>query len=192
MELRKLRSYIEAIIFASGEPIAIERLSDTLKVEKDTIARTIISLNDFYEENDSALIIVKLENKYQMCTKSEYAEIIRQALDYRRNLPLSQAALEVLAIVAYNQPVTKAFIEQVRGVDCSGVVTSLVSKQLIEEAGRLELPGRPISYKTTSNFLRCFSLDSIEKLPPLPSKEEISAEEGFSDQEIEDMELQEV
>lgn len=181
MELRKLRSSIEAILFASGEPISIDRLSDVLGVEKETIAKTITTINDKYEEQNSAIIILKLENKYQMCTRGEYAEIISKALDYRRNMQLSQAALEVLAIIAYNQPVTRSFVEQVRGVDCTGVVSSLIAKELIEEAGRLDLPGRPISYKTTSNFLRCFGMDSIEKLPPLPSTD--SLDDSLQDNE---------
>ena len=106
-----------------------------------------------------------------MISNKEYAPQIRTVMDLRRNTPLSQAALEVLAVVAYNQPVTKAFVEQVRGVDCSGVIGSLTSKDLIEEKGRLELPGRPLLYGTTENFLRCFNLQSLEDLPPLPEDE---------------------
>ena len=109
-----------------------------------------------------------------MCSQKEYIDVIRALLELKKNTPLSQAALEVLAIVAYNQPVTKAFIEQVRGVDCSGVIRSLSEKALIEEAGRLDLPGRPLLYGTTENFLRCFSLESLENLPELPEKEKVS------------------
>ena len=108
---------------------------------------------------------------------SRYAPQIRTVMDLRRNTPLSQAALEVLAVVAYNQPVTKAFVEQIRGVDCSGVIGSLTSKDLIEEKGRLELPGRPLLYGTTENFLRCFNISSIEELPPLP-EDDAPKEEG--------------
>jgi segregation and condensation protein B len=107
-----------------------------------------------------------------MVSKKAYAPQIRTAMDLRRNVPLSQAAMEVLAVVAYNQPVTKSFIEQVRGVDCSGVIGSLTTKDLIEEKGRLELPGRPLLYGTTENFLRCFSISSLDELPPLPQKQE--------------------
>ncbi len=114
----------------------------------------------------------------QFCTNPAFIEPVRQALDLRRNTPLSQAAMEVLAVVAYNQPVTKAFVEQVRGVDCSGVVGSLVQKGLLEERGRLELPGRPLLYGTTENFLRCFQLASIEQLPPPPGEEDASEESG--------------
>ena len=107
-----------------------------------------------------------------MCTPDKFADAIRTVMDIRRNTPLSQAASEVLAVIAYNQPVTKAFVEQVRGVDCSGVISGLISRQLIEEKGRLELPGKPLVYGTTEHFLRCFNISSIEELPPLPNDEE--------------------
>ena len=107
-----------------------------------------------------------------MVSKKEFAPQIRTVMDLRRNTPLSQAALEVLAVVAYNQPVTKAFVEQVRGVDCSGVIGSLTTKGLVEEKGRLELPGRPLLYGTTENFLRCFNISSLDELPPLPENDE--------------------
>lgn len=107
-----------------------------------------------------------------MTTREEFASVIRDALQVKNNAPLSQAAMEVLAIIAYNQPVTKAFVEQVRGVDSSSVVNSLVAKELVEEKGRLEIPGRPISYGTTEHFLRCFRMKSIEALPKLPQTPE--------------------
>ena len=103
-----------------------------------------------------------------MCTRTEFSEEVRRVLEMKRNVPLSQAAFEVLAVVAYNQPVTKSFIEQVRGVDCSGVITSLCAKELIEEKGRLDLPGRPMQYQTTTLFLRSFGIESLTELPPLP------------------------
>ena len=106
-----------------------------------------------------------------MVSCEEYAGPIRTVMDLRRNTPLSAAAMEVLAVIAYNQPVTKAFIEQVRGVDCSGVIGSLTAKDLIEEKGRLELPGRPLIYGTTENFLRCFSISDLSELPEIPSSE---------------------
>jgi segregation and condensation protein B len=120
-----------------------------------------------------------------MTAVKDYAPQIRTVMDLRRNTPLSQAALEVLAVVAYNQPVTKAFVEQVRGVDCSGVIGSLTTKGLVEEKGRLELPGRPLLYGTTEHFLRCFNIASLDELPPLPEdgekKEEEEAEEESGD-----------
>ena len=114
----------------------------------------------------------RLDASYQLCTRPVYAGEIRRALELRRNTPLSAAALEVLAIIAYNQPVTRGFVEQVRGVDSSSVVTSLVEKGLVEEAGRLELPGRPISYRTTAAFLRCFGLGSLDDLPDVSGADE--------------------
>ena len=126
-------------------------------------------LNDRYESSNSALRILKLDDGYQMSTKREFAPFVKTALETKKNTMLSQAAIETLTIVAYNQPVTKSFVEQVRGVDSSGVINSLVEKELLEEAGRLDLPGRPVAYKTTSNFLRCFQIESIKELPPLPN-----------------------
>ena len=129
-----------------------------------------------------------------MVSCKEYAPQIRTVMDLRRNTPLSQAALEVLAVVAYNQPVTKAFVEQVRGVDCSGVIGSLTAKGLVEEKGRLELPGRPLLYGTTENFLRCFNISSIDELPPLPENDEESKDEENrenNEQNVEDSGLDE-
>ncbi|MBQ1183187.1 MAG: SMC-Scp complex subunit ScpB, partial [Clostridia bacterium] len=119
-----------------------------------------------------------LDFSYQLCTRKEFAENIRAVLDLRRKAPLSQAALEVLAVIAYNQPVTKAYVEQVRGVDCSGVVSTLVEKGLLEEKGRLELPGRPLLYGTTANFLRCFGLKNLDELPDVPSDETVEDANG--------------
>ena len=121
---------------------------------------------------DRGITIIRLNNSYQMVSVKKYAPQVRKAMDLRRNIPLSQAAMEVLAVIAYNQPVTKSFVEQVRGVDCSGVIGSLTTKGLIEEKGRLELPGRPLLYGTTDHFLRCFSIRSLDELPPIPKDED--------------------
>lgn len=158
-----------AVIFASGEPISIRRLCETFEVESEIITEVADLLAASLE--NSALELLTLDNTYQLSTKKVYAEHIKKAFDIKRKTPLSQAAFEVLAVIAYNQPVTKSFIEQVRGVDCSGVVTTLIEKELIEERGRLELPGRPLLYGTTKNFLRCFNLNSLEDLPELPKVE---------------------
>ncbi len=163
---------ILAILFAGGEAVEIERIAQAIGADEETVVKYIPHIKDTLEETQLPFEVLRLGDKLQLCTAAEYAPVIRAALELRRNIPLSQAALEVLAVIAYNQPVTRAFIEQVRGVDSSGVVNSLLEKLLIEEAGRLELPGRPLSYKTTSNFLRCFGLESLEQLPELPSAEE--------------------
>lgn len=172
MQLREKQNEIQAIVFASGEPIELSRLSQAVELDEKETLGLIANINDLYREQEIPFELVRLQESVQLCTRSQYAPLIRRALTLRRNTPLSQAALEVLAIVAYNQPVTKAFVEQVRGVDCSGVIGSLVQKGLLEERGRMELPGRPLLYGTTENFLRCFGLSSIGELPPPPRGEE--------------------
>ena len=168
MEIDKICSAIEAVLFASGEPVAISRLAEVFDTDHDTMVGLCARLEDRIVASGSALEIVRIEDKLQLCTKKEYAQYIRTALDMRRNAPLSQAAMEVLAIIAYNEPVTKNLVERVRGVDCSGVISSLMAKGLIEEKGRLDLPGRPMLYKTSELFLRCFGLTSLKQLPKLP------------------------
>ena len=127
---------------------------------------------DKYSKAESGITLLSLNGSYQLATKEELATFIKAALEIKKNSVLSPAAMEALTIVAYNQPVTKGFVEHVRGVDSSGVVNSLVDKGLLAEAGRLDLPGRPIAYKTTDNFLRCFRLSSLDDLPPIPDKQE--------------------
>lgn len=179
MTINELQAAIEAILFASGEPVSVDKLVQTLSINKATVKSLMEVLTDKFDSENSGIYIAKLDEKYQMCSKPQYGEYVRAIMDIRRNVPLSQAAMEVLAIVAYNQPVTKAFIEQIRGVDCSGVISSLVSKDLISEKGRLELPGRPLLYGTTSNFLRCFGISSVDELPALSSenKDELDKKE---------------
>ena len=159
---------LEAVLFASGDPISIDRLSQIFEIKPEEIEKYIKELEKRYDEQGSGFYVVRLENTYQLVTREDYAPYIKTAFDIKRRTPLSPAALEVLAVVAYNQPVTRAFIEQVRGVDCSGVVSTLIEKGLIEERGRLELPGRPLLYGTTKTFLRSFSLNDLSDLPPLP------------------------
>ena len=167
------KAAIEAMLFAAGEPVECEKIAQVLDITEDEVISLITLLQKEYSAHGSGLRILKLAQCYQLCSAKEYIEPIRALLELKKNTPLSQAALEVLAIVAYNQPVTKAFIEQVRGVDCSGVLRSLSEKELIAEAGRLDLPGRPLLYGTTENFLRCFNLESLEQLPELPEKEQV-------------------
>lgn len=190
MEAEKLKPAIEAILFACGTPAELTKIAQALEIKEEKAEELLKSLMEDYSSRKSGLKIVRLGKSYQMCTEKEYAEIIRTVLDLRRNSPLSQAALEVLAIIAYNQPVTKAFVEQIRGVDCSGVVSSLVARELIEEKGRLELPGRPLIYGTTENFLRCFNVSDVSELPPLPQKnsDEENSEESSENGENENTE----
>lgn len=168
----------EAILFAGGEPVALDRIAQVLEVRTYAVEETVAALQEKYNTPASGIHLLVLENSAQFCTNPAYIEPVRGVLDLKRNTPLSQAAMEVLAVVAYNQPVTKAFVEQVRGVDCSGVIGSLMQKGLLEERGRLELPGRPLLYGTTDTFLRCFQLRSIDDLPPPPRNEEESDGDG--------------
>ncbi len=168
MNKQQTLAALEAVLFASGDPISIERLSQTFEIKSEEIEKYIKELESKFEANKNGFKVIRLENTYQLVTLEEFAPYIKKAFDIKRRTPLSPAALEVLAVIAYNQPVTRAFIEQVRGVDCSGVVSTLVEKGLIEERGRLELPGRPLLYGTTKTFLRSFSLNDLSDLPPLP------------------------
>lgn len=181
-----IKSAIEAILFASGSSVELSKIANALEISEKQAEEQISSLIDDYTGSQRGITIIKLKDAYQMVSVKEYAPQIRTIMDLRRNSPLSQAALEVLAVVAYNQPVTKAFVEQVRGVDCSGVIGSLTLKGLVEEKGRLELPGRPLLYGTTENFLRCFNISSLEELPALPENDEDSKDNAAKDAEITD------
>lgn len=172
MTEKEYRSAIEAILFSAGDSVELSRLAMTLELPESAVQTQLDLLMQEYAEMDRGVTVIRLNNSYQMVSVKAYAPYVRKAMDLRRNIPLSQAAMEVLAVIAYNQPVTKSFVEQVRGVDCSGVIGSLTAKDLIEEKGRLELPGRPLLYGTTENFLRCFSISSIDELPPIPKDED--------------------
>lgn len=167
MELKELKAHLEAVLFANAEPVTAGRLSEILEVEEALVERMLLSLRDDCEDPGRGVQLLRLETGWQYATKPQSGEMVKKALDHRRNTPLTPAALEVLAIIAYNQPVSRSFIEQVRGVDSSSTVASLVEKGLIAEAGRLDLPGRPIAFKTTDAFLRAFGIASLGELPTL-------------------------
>ena len=167
---------VEAVLFASGEPVSIDRLSNVFGISVDEINEVMNALKERLDKSGSGIELLKLANAYQLSTRSEYGA------DIHRKTPLSQAAFEVLAVVAYNQPVTKSFIEQVRGVDCSSTVTTLIEKGLLEERGRLELPGKPLLYGTTKNFLRCFGISDLSELPPLPYEEQGETQTDLGEQ----------
>lgn len=185
MKMKKMESMLEAVLFAAGEPIEIERLAQALEIDELILEQILENLKAKYEENDSGIRLLKLENKYQLCTAIEFANEVRKVLEVKKNTPLSQAAFEVLAIIAYNQPVTKSFVEQIRGVDCSGVISTLCQRKLIEERGRLELPGRPLVYGTTADFLRCFCISSISELPKLPENNDETKKNEKNIEEVE-------
>ena len=158
----------QAVLFAAAEPVEYNKIASVLGIDDDTMLTILDELKNKLDAEDSGICLLQLDNKYQLSSKKEFVEAVRDVLDLKRNTPLSQAAFEVLAIIAYNQPITKPYIEQIRGVDCSGVVNTLCQRGLVEEKGRLEVPGRPVLYGTTSDFLRCFSLNSLDDLPELP------------------------
>jgi len=172
MQLSETQNKMFAILFAAGDPLEASRIGEALGLGREEVGAYAAGISAWLAEAELPLELRRLEDSYQLCTLPAYAGEIRRALELRRNTPLSPAALEVLAIIAYNQPVTRGFVEQVRGVDSSSVVTSLVEKGLVEEAGRLELPGRPISYRTTPAFLRCFGLTSLSELPDVSGETE--------------------
>lgn len=188
MLLTELQNKIVAVLFAAGEPVAAARLQEALEFTPEEMEERLSDLAALLDDQEFPLELRRLEDSYQLCSRPIYGELIRRTLEMGRSAPLSPAALEVLAIVAYNQPVTRSFVEQIRGVDSSGVMSSLTEKGLIEEAGRLELPGRPIAYRTTSAFLRCFGLESLDQLPSvdpedreeIPPVEEDEAQLDFS------------
>ena len=175
MELNEIAAALEAILFASGEPVPAERVALVLGVETQRIYDAADMLEARYGEQGSGIRLLRLEQNLQLCSAPAYAELITRALEQRKPPKLSPAALEVLSVVAYFQPVTRAYIDQIRGVDSSYSVNALLNKHLIEECGRLNAPGRPILYRTTPDFLRVFGLESLEDLPPM-EKMSFSAE----------------
>ena len=169
MELKELESAIEAILFAAGDPVPAERICTALEQDRETVDAVCQRLADDYSYERRGIRLIRLEDSWQMCSGAEHASVIRKTLESRKPARLSQTALEVLAIVAYFQPVTRTYIEQIRGVDSAYTVGLLLERDLIQEAGRLAVPGRPIQYRTTETFLRSFGLTSLEELPELPS-----------------------
>lgn len=175
MELKEIESAIEGILFAAGEPVGVERICMTLDIDRPTAEAVTQRLMDYYSYERRGIRLVKMDTSYQLCSAPEYADCIRKAFEGRKPARLSQSALEVLAIIAYYQPATRAYVDQVRGVDSTYTVGLLLDRELIEECGRLAVPGRPILYRTSQTFLRSFGLSSLEELPDLPN---MSPEDG--------------
>jgi len=172
MEIRDIEGAIEGILFASGEPVREDRIAAVLGVDRQLISDTANVLMDKYSYERRGIRLVRLEDSLQLCSSPEYADYIRLALETRKPPQLTQPAMEVLAVVAYYQPVTRVYIEQVRGVDSSYTVSLLQERGLIEPCGRLAVPGRPVLYRTTAAFLRTFGISSLEELPELPESAE--------------------
>ena len=171
MKVQQLQAAAEAILFAAGEPLELARIAEALELDEEYTVKILERLGAELDERESGLCLVRMEDRYQLCSRTQFADVIRGVLEVKKNAPLSSAAFEVLAVIAYNQPVTKSYIEQVRGVDCSSVVNTLCMRGLVEERGRLELPGRPLLYGTTPDFLKCFCMSSLTELPELPEKD---------------------
>ncbi len=169
MDWKELECALEGVLFASGEPVPVERLCLGLEVDRPTLDAVAQKLMDQYSYDRRGIRLLRLDTSYQLCSAPEYAKIIRQTLESRKPARLSQPALEVLAVIAYYQPVTRAYVDQVRGVDSSYTMGLLLERELIEEAGRLSVPGRPMQFRTTKTFLRAFGLSSLDELPELPN-----------------------
>jgi segregation and condensation protein B len=167
MEQTELQRAIEAILFAAGERVETARLSMALEADEKDIIAAADALADAYSFERRGIRILRLDKGYQMVSSGEMADYVTKALETRKPPKLSSSQLEALTIIAYYQPATKAVVEQLRGVDSSYSISALMNKKLIEEAGRLNVPGRPIQYRTTPDFLRTFGLSSLEELPPI-------------------------
>lgn len=171
LDLREVEAAVEAILFAAGEPLPIERICLALDLDRPTAEQVLQKLGDHYAYERRGIRLVRMEDCYQLCSSPDYADLIRKAFEIRKTARLSQPALEVLTIVAYYQPTTRAYVDQVRGVDSSYTVSLLLERGFIEECGRLQVPGRPRLYRTTKKFLRDFHLSSLEELPEMPGIE---------------------
>ena len=159
---------LEAMLFANAEPVEAARLAEAMRIDPAQAEELLRTLQAEYDTRESGLMLLQFDGgRWQMATRPYYGEMVKRVLDTRHNAPLSPAALEVLAVIAYNQPVSRSFIEQVRGVDSSSTVSKLLERGLIEEAGRLDLPGKPVAFRVTDTFLRVFGLGSLADLPPL-------------------------
>ena len=167
MEQIELQRAIEAILFAAGEPVEASRLAMTLEADEADVIAAANALADELAFNRRGIRILRMENAYQMVSSGEMADYITKCLETRKPPKLSASQLEALTIIAYYQPATKAMVEQIRGVDSTYSISALLNKNLIEDAGRLNVPGRPIQYRTTPDFLRTFGLNSLEELPPI-------------------------
>lgn len=170
-EMKEIEAAVEGILFASGEPVGIDRVCVALDLDKPTAELVLQRLQDYYSYERRGIRLLKMEDSYQLCSAPEYGDQIRKAFEIRKPAKLSQPALEVLTIIAYYQPTTRAYVDQIRGVDSSYTVGLLLDRHLIEECGRLQVPGRPRLYRTTQAFLRAFHLESLEDLPQLPGLE---------------------
>lgn len=167
MELKKLETIVEAVLFASGDAVSLETLSEIIGIDKVTLENLINRMMETYTQQNRGIQIREINGGYQLCSNPDYYEYIEKLFEPRQKQGLSQAALETLAIIAYNQPITKVEVEKIRGVNSDSAINSLLERNLIREAGRLDAPGRPILYETTEEFLRVFGYRSLKDLPEI-------------------------
>lgn len=165
---KEIESAIEGILFASGEPVQEERICTALELDRATAEQLLQKLMDYYAYERRGIRLLHMEDSWQLCSSPDCADAIRRAFEIRKPAKLSQPALEVLTIIAYYQPVTRVYVDQIRGVDSSYTLGLLLERKLIEECGRLQVPGRPLLYRTTKSFLRAFHLTSLDELPEIP------------------------
>lgn len=186
MNERQKLGAMEAMLFANGEPVEAGRLAEAMRVTLEQAQELLRTLQSEYDSRDSGMVLLRFDgDRWQLTTRPYYGEVVKRILDTRHNAPLSPAALEVLAVIAYNQPVSRSFIEQVRGVDSSSTVAKLLERGLIEEAGRLDLPGKPVAFRVTDTFLRVFGLGSLADLPPLHEEDPQGAPADNEPQQME-------
>lgn len=171
LEMKEIEAAIEGILFASGEPVSVDRICVAMDMDRPTVELVLQKLGDFYAYERRGMRLLHMDDSFQLCSAPEYADVIRKAFEIRKPAKLSQPALEVLTIIAYYQPTTRAYVDQIRGVDSSYTVGLLLDRHLIEECGRLQVPGRPHLYRTTQAFLRAFHLNSLDDLPEMPGME---------------------
>lgn len=183
MEIREIQAILESVLFAAGDAVDIEKLADIVDVDRRSLREILKKMMDDYNYERRGIHIIQLEDSYQMCTRGEYHDYVAMLAEPRRKQSLSNAAIEVLAIVAYKQPVTRSTIEHIRGVNCDYIVNRLIERNLIEEVGRLDAPGRPILFGTTQEFLRCFGIAALAELPDFETF-------GQSEEEGEQLEME--
>ena len=191
MNQKQIRAAVEAMLFAAADPISADKLAQAVQLPQASVETALEDLRTRYQREDSGLCLLHLDTRWQLSTKAEWADCVRRLLDARRTVPLGPAAMETLTVIAYNQPVSRAFIEQVRGVDSSSSVTSLLEKGLIEEAGRRDTLGHPMQFRTTDAFLRHFGISSLDELPQIQFDAQSASPETVAEAEQLAMELPE-
>ena len=168
MDMKEIESVVEGILFAAGEPIQTDRICTAMDLDRATVEAVLQKLMDYYAYERRGIRLVRMEDSWQLCSSPDYVDVIRRAFEIRKPAKLSQPALEVLTIIAYYQPTTRAYVDQIRGVDSAYTIGLLLERRLIEECGRLQVPGRPHLYRTTREFLRAFHVSSLDELPEMP------------------------